>query len=168
LANHKTRIIEVSRGQNEETQAVIFPPRTRNIGSFLDQARRGGWIDDITPELHHRRGMLMYFSKYWSAELDAIASKEENLKKMHTMDTYTMKSMIKNCSLTGQQFREIKGTLLARSNVLMELHTDKLKELEKGPDPFFKVYKYCTQGKDPEKVKLWTNDVCEEMEHAIY
>jgi hypothetical protein len=29
------------------------------------------------------------------------------------------------------------------------------------------VYKYCTQGKDPEKVKLWTTDVCEEMEHAI-
>jgi hypothetical protein len=30
LANHKTRSIEVSRGHNEETQAVIFPPHTRN------------------------------------------------------------------------------------------------------------------------------------------
>ncbi len=49
----------------------------------------------------------------------------------------------------------------------MELNTLKLKELEKGPEPFFKVYKYCAPGKDPEKVKLWTTDVCEEMEHAI-
>ena len=49
----------------------------------------------------------------------------------------------------------------------MELHTEKLKELEKGPEPVFKVYKYCTQGKDPEKVKLWMTDICEEMEHAI-
>jgi hypothetical protein len=84
------------------------------------------------------------------------------------MDTYTTESMIQNCSLTGQQFREIKGMLLAQSNVLMELHANKLKDLEKGPEPFFKVYKYCTQGKDPEKVKLWTTGVCEEMEHTIY
>jgi hypothetical protein len=49
----------------------------------------------------------------------------------------------------------------------MELNVEKLKELEKGPESFFKVYKYCTQGKDPEKVKLWTTDVCDEMEHAI-
>jgi hypothetical protein len=61
----------------------------------------------------------------------------------------------------------MKGTLSARSNFLMELHTEKLKELEKGPEPFFKVYNYCSQGKDPEKVKLWTTDVCEEMDHAI-
>ena len=80
LANHKTRSIEVSRGQNEETQAVISPPHTRNVDSFLDQARRSGWIDDITPELHHRLGMLMYFSKYWSDHFDAVASKKRNLK----------------------------------------------------------------------------------------
>jgi hypothetical protein len=49
----------------------------------------------------------------------------------------------------------------------MELNVEKLKELEKGPEPSFKVYKYCTQGKDPEKVKLWTTNVCDEMEHAI-
>ena len=59
LANRKTRSIEVSRGHNEETQAVIFPPRTRTVQSFLNQASRSGWIDDITPEPHHRRGMLM-------------------------------------------------------------------------------------------------------------
>jgi hypothetical protein len=34
------------------------------------------------------------------------------------MDTYTTESMIRNCSLTGQQFREVKGTLLVRTNVL--------------------------------------------------
>jgi hypothetical protein len=167
LANRKTRSIEVSRGHNEETQAVIFPPRTRTVDSFLDQASRSGWIDDLTPEPHHRRGMLMYFSKKWGDEFDAVASEERNLKRTHTMDTYTTESMIRNCSLTGQQFREVKGTLLARTNVLMELNTLKLKELEKGPEPFFKVYKYCAPGKDPEKVKLWTTDVCEEMEHAI-
>jgi hypothetical protein len=130
LANHKTRSIEVSRGHNEETQAIIFPPRTRNEVSFLDQARRSGWIDDITPEQHHRRGMLMYFSKYWSADFDDIAREERNLKRTHTMETYTTESMIRNCSLTGQQFKEIKGTLLARSNVLMKLNVEKLKELE--------------------------------------
>jgi hypothetical protein len=76
--------------------------------------------------------------------------------------------MIQNCSLSGQQFRKIKGMLLARSNVLMELHAHKLKDLEKGLEPFFKVYKHCTQqGKDPEKVKLWTTNVCEEIEHVI-
>jgi hypothetical protein len=75
--------------------------------------------------------------------------------------------MIHNCNLTGKQFKEIKGTLLARSNLLLELHPEKLKDLEKGPEPVFKVYKYCQQGKDPEKVKLWTTDVCEEVEYAI-
>jgi hypothetical protein len=30
LSNHKTRSIEISRGHNEETQAIIFPPRTSN------------------------------------------------------------------------------------------------------------------------------------------
>jgi hypothetical protein len=50
---------------------------------------------------------------------------------------------------------------------LLELQPEKLKDLEKAPKPFFKVYKYCQQGKDPEKVKLWTTDVCEEVEHAI-
>jgi hypothetical protein len=49
----------------------------------------------------------------------------------------------------------------------MELHAKKLKELEKGPEPIFKVYKHCMQGKDPGKVKLWMTNVCEEMEHAI-
>jgi hypothetical protein len=39
----------------------------------------------------------------------------------------------------------------------MELHVEKLKELEKGLEPFFKEYKYCTQGKDPEKVKVVDN-----------
>jgi hypothetical protein len=52
-------------------------------------------------------------------------------------------------------------------NVLLEHHLDKLKELEKGPEPFFNPYKYCQQGKDPEKVKLWTMDICKEAEHAI-
>jgi hypothetical protein len=100
LANRKTRSIKVSRGQNEETQqAVIFPPRIMNVDSFLDQARHSGWIDDITPEPHHRRGMLIYFSKYWIADFDAIASEERNLKRTHTMDIYTTESMIRNCSL---------------------------------------------------------------------
>jgi hypothetical protein len=49
----------------------------------------------------------------------------------------------------------------------MKLHAKKLKELEKGPEPFFKVYKYCMQGKDPEKVNSWTTDICDEMEHTI-
>jgi hypothetical protein len=49
----------------------------------------------------------------------------------------------------------------------MEIHANKLKDLENGPEPFFKVYTYCMHGKDPKKVKLWTTDVCEEMEHAI-
>ena len=80
LANRKTRSVEVSRGHNEETQAVIFPPRTRTVDSFLDNATRSGWIDDITPEPHHRRGMLMYFSKKWGDEFDAVASEERNLK----------------------------------------------------------------------------------------
>ena len=42
LANYKTRSIEVVRGQNKETQTVIFPPRTRNEDSFIDQARCSG------------------------------------------------------------------------------------------------------------------------------
>jgi hypothetical protein len=38
LENHKTRSIEVSRGHNEETQAVTFPLHTRSAeDSFLDQ-----------------------------------------------------------------------------------------------------------------------------------
>jgi hypothetical protein len=146
LENHKTRTIEVSKDHSKETQAVIFPPHTRNEISFVDQARHSGRIDDIAPEQHHRRGMIMYFSKYWSDNFDDIAMEEQNLKIMHMMDTYTTESMVWNCSLTGQQFKEIKGTLLAWSNVLMELHAKKLKELEKGPEPFFKVCKYCTQG----------------------
>ena len=92
LENRKTRSIEVSRGHNEETQAVIFPPRTRTVDSFLDQARRSGWIDDITPEPHHRRGMLMCFSKKWGDDFDAVASEERNLKRTHTMHTYTVGS----------------------------------------------------------------------------
>jgi hypothetical protein len=88
--------------------------------------------------------------EYWSNDFDNIARKEQNLKRTHVIDTYTTNSMILNCSLTRQQFKETKGTLLARSNVLMELHIKKLKELEKGPKPSFKVYKYCMQGKDPE------------------
>jgi hypothetical protein len=117
LEKHKTRCIDVRRDHNKEMQAIIFPPCTRNEVSFLDQARRGGWIDDITPEQHHCRGMLVYFSKYWSNDFDDIARQEHNLKRTHTMETYTTKSMIQNCSLTGQQFKEIKGTLLARSKV---------------------------------------------------
>jgi hypothetical protein len=65
---------------------------------------------------------------------------------MHMMDTYTTKSTIWNCSLTGQQFTEIKGTLLAWSNLLMELHVKKLKELEKGLEPFFKQILHARQG----------------------
>jgi hypothetical protein len=169
LANHRTRGIEVSRGHSKETQAIMFPPHTsRNEVSFLDQAGQSGWIDDITPEQHHRRGMLIYFSKYLSNNFDDIAREVCNLKKRtHTMETYTTESMLQNCSLTGQQFKEIIETLLARSNVFMALNVKKLKELEKGPEPFFKVYKYCTQGKDPEKVKLWTTDVSDEIKYAI-
>jgi hypothetical protein len=167
LANYKTRSIEVVRGHNEEAQTVVFPPRTRNEDSFIDQARRSGWIDDVTPEPHHRRGMLMYFARYWRDDFDNVAREERKLKRTHTMETYTTESMIRNCNLTGKQFKEIKGTLLARSNLLLELHPEKLKDLEKGPEPVFEVYKYCQQGKDPEKVKLWTTDVCEEVEYAI-
>ncbi len=167
LANYKTRSVEVVRGYNEETQTVIFPPRTRNEVSFIDQARRSGWIEDATPEQHHRRGMLMYFARYWKDDFDNVAREERKLKQTHTMETYTTESMIRSCNLTGKQFKEIKGTLLARSNLSLELQPEKLKDLEKGPEPFFKVYKYCQQGKDPEKVKLWTTDVCEEVEHAI-
>jgi hypothetical protein len=49
----------------------------------------------------------------------------------------------------------------------MKLHAETLKEQEKGPEPFFKLYKYYMQGKDPEKVKSWTTNICNEMEHAI-
>ena len=111
LANYKTRSKEVVRGQNEETQTVIFPPRTRNEISFIDQARRSGWIEDATPEQHHRQGMLMYFARYWKDDFDNVAREERKLKQTHTMETYTTESMIRNCNLTGKQFKEIKGTL---------------------------------------------------------
>jgi hypothetical protein len=87
LANHKTRSIEVSRGHNEDTQAVICPPCTRNEVSFLDQACHSGWIDDMTPEQHHHQRMLVYFWKYWSNHFDDIAREEQNLKRTHMMDT---------------------------------------------------------------------------------
>jgi hypothetical protein len=61
LANHKKRSIEVSRGHNKETQAIIFPPRTRNKNSFLNQARCSGWINDIIPEPHHIK-LATYFT----------------------------------------------------------------------------------------------------------
>jgi hypothetical protein len=76
-------------------QSIIFPPRSRNEVSFLDQACRSGWIDDITPEQHHRRGMLMFFSKYWSDDFDDIAREERNLKRTYKMETYTTESMIR-------------------------------------------------------------------------
>jgi hypothetical protein len=53
FANHKTRSIEVSRGKTEETQAVIFPPHTKNVDSFLDQARCSGCIENVNSEPHH-------------------------------------------------------------------------------------------------------------------
>jgi hypothetical protein len=112
--------------------------------------------------------MLVYFARYWRDDFNNIAREDQKLKQTHKMETYTTESVICNCNITGKQFKETKGTLLARSNLSLELQADKLKDSEKGPQPsFFNVYKYCQQGKDPRKVKLWTTDVCKEVEHAI-
>jgi hypothetical protein len=93
---------------------------------------------------------------------DDIASEEQNLKRTHTIDTYTTEIMIWNCSLTrdssSEKSRDVVGTFKCFNGTpCQETQRD-----GKGPDPILKVYKYCTQGKDPEKVKLWTTNVCEE------
>jgi hypothetical protein len=87
---------------------VIVPPNTKTKETFLQEANKSRWIDNLLEESFQKEGMLQYLAKSNRKLYETIAQKNHMSIQPKLMNTSQTLALQHACNLTNSGLQELK------------------------------------------------------------
>ena len=162
----KHRVLEILRWNGRDT-IVAAQPYSKDLSSFLDQAKRTGWIEFLLPKQHHKEGMLKYLMDKHFQENEEYINKEIPKK----IDTFYTLSIKKDVGLGKKQLEKLVSVMKHNWNVHLQCSTRRRRFLDKQlrlDEEQLKFGKYTFKTKEgSERCEYYTSNVLNDISRLI-
>jgi len=161
---------------------VMLPPDSQSAKTFVDDAKKTGWINQMLCTEIHREGMLVYLAKTYS-ETCLRVGKEKNLP-LQTEVLTTPQTLVMG-RLTGvndTQMAKLRSHLKHIGNIELKLTKKEVDRIDRSvginellPHVVFESFtlEWCTtkgksvEKKPPEECNYWNSDLLVEVAAEI-
>ena len=127
---HRQQRVITLEHKNGRKFRVVFPPDSQSTKSFMDEASRSRWVDDLLWNGVQQTGMLLYLAKAVPNECLRVATEKKIRVKTEVLNTPQTLALQRHCRINDKQLSKCRSFLHHLGGVELQCSLNDIKRID--------------------------------------